>query len=460
MKLMHLSDLHLGKRVNGFSMIEDQKYILNQIIEIAEREQPSAVLIAGDIYDKPLPPEEAVRLFDSFISRLKRLDTKVIAISGNHDSAERLAFGSRIMRESGVYMAPVYDGNVEPVVLRDEFGDVNVWMLPFLKPVNVKLCFPEEADDIKTYTDALRVAVSHIWQQSGGEGQQAGDQNAGGEGQQAGSKSAGGEAAAAGGQQNNGSRNVLVTHQFVTGAARSDSEEKTVGGTDNVDADVFDGFDYVALGHIHGPQKIMRPEVRYCGTPLKYSFSEVSHEKSVTMVELGDKGGLTGSGLDAGQPAGGRSEVTEAGGLTSGGAEKASLVTITTIPLKPLRDMREIKGTFAELTDPKFYGDGKAGDEGAADLRDCYLRVILTDEEDVPYAITKLRQIYPNIMTLEYDNARTRASGEFGDSADEEEKKPGEIFEEFFEKQNGKEMNEKQREIVEDAIAAVWEVRA
>jgi len=432
---MHLSDLHLGKRVNGFSMIEDQKYILNQIIEIAEREQPSAVLIAGDIYDKPLPPEEAVRLFDSFISRLKRLDTKVIAISGNHDSAERLAFGSRIMRESGVYMAPVYDGNVEPVVLRDEFGDVNVWMLPFLKPVNVKLCFPEEADDIKTYTDALRVAVSHIWQQSGGEGQQAGDQNAGGEGQQAGDQNAGGE-----GQQNNGSRNVLVTHQFVTGAARSDSEEKTVGGTDNVDADVFDGFDYVALGHIHGPQKIMRPEVRYCGTPLKYSFSEVSHEKSVTMVELGPK----------------------AESQTASGAETASsCVSITTIPLKPLRDMREIKGTFAELTDPKFYGGAVAGKADAlSDLRDCYLRVILTDEEDVPYAITKLRQIYPNIMILEYDNARTRASGEFGDGAGEEEKKPGEIFEEFFEKQNGKEMNEEQQKIIDDAIASVWEVRA
>jgi len=471
MKLMHLSDLHLGKRVNGFSMIEDQKYILNQIIEIAEREQPSAVLIAGDVYDKPLPPEEAVRLFDSFISRLKRLDTKVIAISGNHDSAERLAFGSRIMRESGVYMAPVYDGNVEPVVLRDEFGDVNVWMLPFLKPVNVKLCFPEEADDIKTYTDALRVAVSHIWQQSGGEGQRTGDQNAGGEGQQAGDQNAGGEAAAAGGQQNNGSRNVLVTHQFVTGAARSDSEEKTVGGTDNVDADVFDGFDYVALGHIHGPQKIMRPEVRYCGTPLKYSFSEVSHEKSVTMVELGPKAEGQPAKADchafSNRPAktakaGGKTEVTEAGSQPDSVAETAaSCVTITTIPLKPLRDMREIKGTFAVLTDPKFYGGAVAGKADAlSDLRDCYLRVILTDEEDVPYAITKLRQIYPNIMILEYDNARTRASGEFGDGAGEEEKKPGEIFEEFFEKQNGKEMNEEQQKIIDDAIASVWEVRA
>ena len=247
MKLLHLSDLHLGKRVNEFSMLEDQKYILSEIIQIVEKEAPDAVLIAGDVYDKSVPPAEAVELFDDFLVRLSRLGTQVFVISGNHDSPERVAFGGRLMDPSGIHMSPVYSGQVQPVPLTDAFGTVNIYMLPFVKPIHVRRFFPEA--ETGTYTDTLRTAVEQM-------------------------------------SVDPAARNVLMTHQFVTGAWRSESEDISVGGTDNVDASVFDTFDYVALGHIHGPQHVGRETVRYCGTPLKYSFSEAGHQKSVTAVEL------------------------------------------------------------------------------------------------------------------------------------------------------------------------------
>ena len=281
MKLIHLSDLHLGKRVNEFSMLEDQAYILMKILNVIDDEQPDAVLIAGDVYDKTVPSAEAVELFDDFLVRLasrsfRGRSLQIFVISGNHDSPERLAFGGRLMDARGVHLSPVYSGSVKPVTLSDEFGPVNIYMLPFVKPVTVRRFFPDAK--IENYTDAIAAAVGSMGIDTSG-------------------------------------RNVLIAHQFVTGAERSESEDVSVGGMDNVDVTVFDGFDYVALGHIHGPQNIGSERVRYCGTPLKYSFSEAAHRKSVTVVELGEKGSLA----------------------------------VRTVPLIPKRDMVDLRGRYDEL---------------------------------------------------------------------------------------------------------------
>ena len=341
MKLIHLSDLHLGKRVNEFSMLEDQTHILSQILRIIREEQPDGVLIAGDVYDKSVPSAEAVELLDDFLTSLSGLGVRVFLISGNHDSPERLAFGGRLMEASGVYLAPVYGGRVEPIRLTDQYGPVNLYLLPFLKPVHVRRFFPEA--EIASYTDAMSAAIGAM-------------------------------------DVDPSARNVLVTHQFVTGAVRCDSEDLSVGGTDNVDAAVFDGFDYVALGHIHGPQQAGRETVRYCGTPLKYSFSEAGHRKSVTVVELAEKGS----------------------------------VRIRTMPLTPLRDMVELRGTYEELTFRGYYEN--------TTWREDYVHITLTDEEDVPDALSKLRTIYHNLMKLDYDNRRTRAGGAADGGADVERK--------------------------------------
>lgn len=376
MKLIHLSDLHLGKRVNDFSMLEDQQYILAEILQIIDREKPDGVLIAGDVYDKSVPSAEAVALLDDFLVRLSKRELRIFVISGNHDSPERMAFGGRLMERSGVHLAPVYDGKVEPVVLTDQYGPVKLYLLPFVKPSHVRRCFPER--EIATYTDAVAAAIEAM----------------------------GVDTAV---------RNVLVTHQFVTGAARCDSEELSVGGTDNVDAAVFDPFDYVALGHIHGPQQVGRETVRYCGTPLKYSFSEAGHKKSVTVVELGAKGS----------------------------------VTIRTIPLKPLRDLVELRGTYEELTLRAFY-------EGTTYPRD-YIHITLTDEDDIPDAVGKLRIIYPNLMKLDYDNKRTRAGIHLEGAEDVQQKSPLELLEEFYSNQNGQPMSEEQRAFARDMMERIWE---
>jgi exonuclease SbcD len=375
LKLIHLSDLHLGIRVNEFSMTEDQKYILGRIAEITEEEKPDAVIIAGDIYDKTVPPAEAVQLFDDFLYRLSLSVPRVFVISGNHDSPERIAFGSRLIDKSGIYLSPVYDGKVTPVSLKDEYGTVNFFMLPFVRPSSVRRFFPDE--NTETYTEAVRTAVSHM------------DIPA-------------------------GDRNILITHQFVTGSVRSDSEDISVGGTDNVDATVFEAFDYTALGHIHGPQNVGKETVRYCGTPLKYSFSEAGQEKSVTVAELKEKGNIS----------------------------------IRTVPLLPLHDMREIRGTYMELMQKKTYENTRTDD---------YLRVILTDEEDVPDAVMKLRTVYPNIMRLDYDNTRTRTVDVSEGTAYTEKRTPLELFREFYEKQNGKPMSDIQTGYVTDLIRKLWE---
>lgn len=376
MKLIHLSDLHLGKRVNGFPMLEDQTYILNEIVQIIRSEQPDGILIAGDVYDKSIPSAEAVALFDQFLAALSGLGQRVFIISGNHDGAERLAFGAALMKRSGVYLSPVYDGHIEPISLTDDFGTVQLWLLPFLKPANVRRFFPDQT--IESYTDAVAAAIGEM-------------------------------------QLSPDARHVLVTHQFVTGAVCCDSEELSVGGTDQVDASVFDPFDYVALGHIHGPQRVCRDTIRYCGSPLKYSFSEVSHKKSVTVIELGAKG-------------------------------EAAL---RCIPLVPLRDLNEIRGTYEQLTAKSFY-DGTS-------LREQYLHITLTDEEDVPDAISRLRAVYPYLMKLDYDNIRTRSDQTVNEADDAEHKSPLELFAAFYEMQNNQSISPEQEEILSAMIRDIWE---
>ena len=371
MKIVHLSDLHLGKRVNEFSMLEDQVYILTKIINVIDDEKPDAVIIAGDVYDKSVPSAEAVQLFDDFLVRLAKRRLQVFVISGNHDSPERIAFGGRLMDASGIHMSPVYSGAVPPVTLTDEYGEVNFYMLPFIKPAHARRFFPDA--EISSYTDAVRVAVENM-------------------------------------RTDEKARNVLITHQFVTGAQRSDSEEVSVGGSDNVDASAFEKFDYVALGHIHRPQNVKK-NIRYCGTPLKYSFSEAKDEKSVTVVQLGKKGELT----------------------------------VRLVPLKPQREMVEIRGSYTDVTLKSFY-------ENTTYITD-YMHVTLTDEDDIPDAIGKLRVIYKNLMKLDYDNKRTRSSTEIGSAA--VEKSPFELFSDFYELQNNQPMSDEQcayiRAVIEKA---------
>ena len=383
---MHLSDLHLGKRVNEFPMIDDQRYILEEIAGMIEEEKPQAVVIAGDIYDKPLPPAEAVQLFDSFLTRLEEKDLDVFIISGNHDSAERLSFGASIMDKRGIHFAGGYDGSVHRVVLEDDCGEVSFYMLPFLKPSHVRAFIEREYADsdekpvIASYTDAVRFAVERMG-------------------------------------IDRSKRNVLIAHQFCTGSERSESEEITVGGIDNVDASVFEAFDYTALGHLHGPQDTSASGVRYCGSPLKYSFSEAGQEKSVTLIDLGAKN----NGICVGN--------------------------IRTRALMPLRDMKVIRGSFRQLTDREYYDDVDT---------DSYMRVILTDEEDIIGALPDLRAIYPNIMRLEYDNMRTRAFSAVPDASEAESGTPLEIFGRLYEKQNGKPMSEEQTALLQGLIDKVW----
>lgn len=367
MRFLHTADLHIGKRVNEFSMLEDQEYILRQILKTADKEQVEAVLIAGDVYDKQVPSAEAVRLFDWFLTQLNSRKLPVFVIGGNHDSVERLSFGAQIMEESGVYLTQSYDGKVVPVRLEDEYGPVNLWMLPFLKPAMVKRFFPEQ--EIVTYQDALETVIGNM-------------------------------------ELNREERNLLIAHQFVTGAVTGGSEDSVevfVGGVENVDASVFADFDYVALGHIHRAQSAGGEQIRYSGTPLKYSFSEIRHEKSVTIAELKEKGSLT----------------------------------VHQVPLKPLHDMREIRGSYEELVLRENYQ--------GTNLED-YLHVILTDENDIPDVIGRLRSIYPNIMKLDYDNQRTRRNQELMKEEAAVEQSPMELLGQFFSQQNNQEMSPEQTE--------------
>ena len=372
MKLFHLSDLHIGKRVNEFSMIEDQKYILSQILHAAKRERPDGVLLSGDIYDSTIPSAEAVQVFDVFLTELSTNRIPTFIISGNHDSAERLAFGSSLMGKSGIYFSKVYNGTIEKIPLQDAYGTVWIHLLPFLRPAVVRHALPERAEEVMCTADAVRIALE----------QDLVDEQ---------------------------DRNVILAHQFVNGAKRCDAEELQVGDLDQIPAELFEKFDYAALGHIHSPQKVERDTVRYCGSPLKYSFSEAGQEKTITVIELKEKG----------------------------------TVELRTIPLKPLHDLRKIRGTYLEVTAKTFYENSDCED---------YLLVTLTDEEDVPDGMAKLRTIYPNLMRLEYDNKRTRSAADIGTAERVEEKSELELFREFYELQNNQSMTAQQKALVEELL--------
>ena len=375
MKLMHLSDLHLGKRVNDFSMLEDQAYILNKIINIIDDEKPTGIILAGDIYDKPIPPAEAVELFDDFLYKLSQRNIQVFIISGNHDSAERIAFGARLFDKTGIYLSPVYNGTISPIEVHDDFGKLNIYMLPFIKPVHVRRYFPDK--EISSYTDAVSTVIENM-------------------------------------HIDTSSRNILVTHQFVTGSSRTESEDVSVGGSDNVDSVVFKDFDYVALGHIHRSQSCFSEYIRYCGTPLKYSFSESKDTKSITVIDIKEKGNIK---LDF-------------------------------IPLTPLRDMVELKGTYEELMLRSFYENTTYPDD--------YVHITLTDEDDILDVITRLRVVYKNIMKLDYDNQRTRSSSEINLINDMESKSPLELFDIFYESRNGQHLSDIQKDFMENIIEDIW----
>ncbi len=297
-------------------------------------------------------------------------------ISGNHDSPERIAFGANLMKKSGIYMSPVYDGKILPATLDDKYGTVNIYMLPFIRPANVRRFYPD--DEIESYTDAVRTAINHM-------------------------------------NVDYSQRNILVTHQFVTGALRSDSEDISVGGTDNVDASVFDGFDYVALGHIHRPQNVCCNRIRYCGTPLSYSFSEINDKKSVTIAEISEKG----------------------------------ILSVRQTELVPMHQMREISGKYNDIV--------IASQNENENTKNDYIHIILNDEEDIYDAVGKLRLIYPNIMKLDYDNQRTKAGYKIEADNQTDKKTPFELFEEFYIKQNNQPMSESQKTLANELISEIWE---
>lgn len=369
MRLLHLSDLHLGKRVFETSLLEEQQAMLDQALVMAR--QADATIIAGDIYDRPVPPAEAVALFDAFLTRMSAQGSPVLMISGNHDSAERIAFGSRLMGASGVHVSPVFDGDVRCVTLSDLYGAVHIHLLPFIKPAHVRAALGRE--DIEGYTTAMAAAIERM-------------------------------------NIDPADRHVLVAHQFVTGASRSESEEVSVGGLDSVDADVFSPFDYVALGHLHTAQSLCGGRVRYCGSPLCYAFSEAGRPKCALLVELGKKGDLA----------------------------------VTPLFFTPVHAMRRLRGRFDDLIGAR---------EGTQD----YVQVILTDEQDVPDAASRLTAVYPNLMQVLYDNARTRAGQAEFEAGASLERSPLELFEELYSAQNGMPMTDAQRTLLKGMMETIWE---
>ena len=383
MKLMHLSDLHLGRQLHRYSLQEEQAELLTRIQQIAQAEKPHAILIAGDVYDRSIPPVYATQLLDGFLAALSSIAI-VCVISGNHDSAERLSFLSGPLKHSGLHISPVYRGVVQPVTLQDEYGDVDVWLLPFLKAATVRPFFPDE--QLITTHDAVACAIRHMAIHSE-------------------------------------KRNVLVAHQFVSGGHPGGSEEAlatsdvSVGGSDMVDASVFAPFDYVALGHIHRAQTLRNKRIRYCGTPMAYDFSEVGQEKTITIVELDDQRNLN----------------------------------IRTIPLPAPRNLIEIRGQFADITSESTLRQAD---------RDAYIHITLTDDSPIPDVMNRLRQAYPRITHLDWDNARTRHVSDFSTATDATKHTPQSLFADFFTRMTGAKMTQEQTDYIAALIHEIWEDKA
>lgn len=380
MKFLQLADLHLGKILQEQSLIEDQEYMLKQIIEIIKRENIEVVLISGDVYDRGVPPAEAVNLLDNFLRTLiKELKIKVFMIAGNHDSKDRLAFGSKIFEDEGLYIESKYNGNLRKVELQDKYGKFNIYMLPFVKPIEVKQFF--EGDLENNYNTAINEIITKEL-------------------------------------INKEERNIIMVHQFVTAGAvepeRTESEVLSLGGIENVDVSNFECFDYVAIGHVHRPQKIGRETARYAGTMLKYSFSEINHNKTVPVIELKEKGNID----------------------------------INLVKLDPLRDMREIKGPIEELIRKENYECGNTND---------YIKAIITNEEPVYDAIGQIRRIYPNTLKLEFKNSKTANSTVKQDLnlKNIKQKSELELFSDFYKAQNNIDLNENETEIIKNIISEV-----
>ena len=355
MKLLHLGDLHLGKSLGDFDLIEDQNYILNQILYLIDKESVDAVLIAGDVYDKSIPSEAATRLLDTFLNQLALRSVKTFMISGNHDSDDRLSYGSRLFVSNQIYISAIYDGHLDKYVINDGETEVNVYLLPFVKASQVKHYFPES--EIATYEDAVRVIIDTA-------------------------------------DIDKKKCNVLVAHQFVAGKgedpALGGSEgagTQSVGLVEKIGYNLFNMFDYVALGHIHSPQKIGRDEVRYSGSPLKYSLSEVNNEKSVPIITISGKND----------------------------------VSIDIVPLKPMRNMRHIKGKMEELLN-------KANVKAPED----FIYATLTDEDIINDAMGIFQQTYPNTVKIDYDNSNTRKIEQVDISKIAQNKSFSELISDFY----------------------------
>lgn len=380
MKVVHLADLHLGKVIKEHSLIEDQKYMLNEIIKKIQEENVEIILISGDIYDRSIPQTEAIDLLDYFLNILiKDLKLQVFMISGNHDSKERLGFGNKLFENNGLYISSKYEENLKKVELQDEYGKLNIYMLPFIKPVDVKKYFNDEN---LSYDETIKKIIEKE-------------------------------------KIDESQRNIILTHQFVTSIGedveRTESETLSLGGIDNVDISNYDKFDYVAIGHVHRPQRIGRDTARYAGTMLKYSFSEVNHKKTMPIINFKEKGNID----------------------------------IKLVELIPLRDMRELKGPIEELLKKENYKDTNTED---------YIKAIITNEEPVYDAIGQIRKVYPNVLNLEIQNSKNVIN-----QNDENEKElknmksksEVELFNEFYKFQNNTELNCEQTQIIEDIIKEI-----
>lgn len=371
MKLLHIGDLHLGKSLGEFDLIKDQEALLDQLLEIAEAESVDALLIAGDVYDKSIPSEAATRLLDHFLSRAAESRLPVYMISGNHDSEERLNYGSHLFAANHIFIATKYKGSLYKQTLRKGQEEVDLYLLPFVKASQVRHYLPEAG--IESYEDAVRAILEQA-------------------------------------EIDTTRQNVLVAHQFVTGRSQDPelggSESlgtQSVGLVEKIGYDCFDDFDYVALGHIHSPQQVGRAEVRYAGSPLKYSLSEVQNKKSVSLITLSGKG----------------------------------QVEVTLIPVRPLRDMRHLKGKMKELLDPSQITNTQD-----------FIYVTLTDEEFHSDAMGIFQQIYPYTVKIDYDNSHTREVEQVDISKIAENRSFEELIRDFYSQIYGGGISEEEMDVM------------
>ncbi len=365
MRIIHTSDLHLGKKVHEYSMIEDQAFILDRIIDNVKRQEADALIISGDIYDKSLPSEAAINLLNDFLTGLSEMGLPVFIIPGNHDSADRLSFGNWLMAKSSVFIQGPYTGKIRPNYLHDEFGKLAIYSLPFIRPSAIKSFFPDRRVD--SYEDAVRLCIEDM-------------------------------------DIDRSIRNIIMAHQFVTGASRTDSEILSLGGTDSISPSLFKDFDYVALGHIHRPQKMGADHIRYSGSPLKYSISEQDDKKSLVQIDLLDKGNIE----------------------------------LSFLPLKPLRDLREIRGKYDQILLKDNYKNTNTDD---------YVHIVLKDELEVPNAMANLSLVYPHILKLDYDNLRSRTESKVKSLSAIEKRSEMDLLREFYLGQNGVEMSTYQEDL-------------